>query len=308
MYIIDHNRFRSDLRNVSYNDLTLEEKKLEHLNNNILFLYSMYDEKHKQELDFPQSFAIVSGKNAKSFTSQFQHDSLFRCDPSSGHYETLVDTLMQIVNVDPNPKFLYIFPLNHATGIFYRDGKCFLYDPNSPLVVLPVDSHNKAAMTQLVDQLTRQISSTKFSTDAHPSMTLGIDVISDEPLKGLDQLREKLPVSPPDEQCDYDQTTPLDMAIIRGHLGIVQSFLKRCPEKNINQKDKNGFTLLDWAVIRNHIDIVNVLLDCPGIDHSTVQRALVFAVVRRQVGHCRINCQTLPRNIYKSNICGKNSS
>ena len=107
MYIIDHNRFRSNLSNVSYNDLTPEEKKLEHLCNDLLFLFSSYDENRIQQLDFSQSIAIVSGKNAKPFISQFHYDSVFPYN-SFGHYHSLVHSLMEIVNVDRNPKFLAI--------------------------------------------------------------------------------------------------------------------------------------------------------------------------------------------------------
>lgn len=254
------------LANKRYDELTPDEKLFERLYNDIWFLQEWPQRYGWEAL---RGLRWVSDKpEIRALSSQFSYASQFYADSATGCYETLTNTLMAVVNMDESPKYLLMFTGNHVIGVFFRNGRCWAYDPNELLPILPKEAGDRTQMSDLTQGLTESL-----GTGGKP-IALSVEVISNERLRNVETVSAALSASLDTgmQASSYNHYAPLHVAARQGHLGAMEALLSH-EGVNVNCVTFEHETPLYLAAVRGREAAVELLLKNDDVD---VNRAKWF--------------------------------
>jgi ankyrin repeat protein len=243
------------LEQKTYSDLTEEEKECEDLCNDVLYLQASYYRGIQKE--FCSSVQFISEKREiLSLRSRLQYANFFEYDEEQYTYTNLTKTIENIVNVDKQPKFLQLSTGTHSIGIFYRNKKCFLYDPNDDLPSLAYDSKDTYDMSCLTDKLTDLL-----DLQIQP-LSLSINLVTNEPIQEIDKLKSTLygqTVTGCDAKPSYNKLGPLHLACLENYLESVNLLLEK--GSPLNLQDDYLKTPLHLASQLGFIESTTALLE-----------------------------------------------
>lgn len=254
LFNIDIDSFPENLATKIYAELTPEEKICEDFFNEILYLQGSIE--NGMPKDFCSSLHFVSSNDKiLNLSSQLIYSSFFEYDEERENYTSMTKTLMSIVNFSEEPKYLHILTGDHSLGIFFRNGQCFLYEPNDTLPSMPYDSSSKKEMISLTQRLTQLLDSKQ------KPVSLGIDIIFSESLDKIDELKktlyETINMTPSKES--YNKSTPLHFACSYNDLDAIQLFIDS--EADVNQVDLKGITPLHITCYRGDSKSTQLLIE-----------------------------------------------
>jgi ankyrin repeat protein len=245
-----------DIEEKTYSQLSDEELKLEHLCNDILYLHGGYE--GGSQLEALKSLkAVTDQKSIHKLTRCLEFTSSFPYDKHTKSYPSLESTLHQIFRFAPNEtKFLSLSTLDHSFGIFYKEGKCFLYNPNTSKrpQVFKMDTGGKKAAQKLARDLTTSLDSNK------KAISLGITVISDAELPRMKAtlaktLQKNLDIG---SQESFNLVDPLHIALVESPPHIVLDLIKRGAD--VNKVNNKGKSPLDVACYFGRKNLVRALI------------------------------------------------
>lgn len=264
-----------ELRDKGYSELNEQEKKLEHLCNDILYLHGLFE--GSSQIEPIESLQGASRKTEiQNLKSHLQLVSSYPCDKETKCYQTLEDTLSDIISSDHDQKkFISMRTINHAFGIFCKEGKCYVYDSNNQRRPPPfqVGQKGKAAVKEIVKELTSSLGTNELAT------ALSIKVFSNTDLPGLTDVAEpegELPVTDSSKQKlslaetlqknvdvgseeSYYQADPLHVALFDSPPEVVIDLIER--GANINKLDSEGHSPLAAACHFGRKELAKTLIE-----------------------------------------------
>ena len=253
--------------NKHYNELTVNEKEIETICNDIFFLQKQDCLKNSQNqtLSGIETLKSVSDKEEiRNLASQFSYASAFIFDNDSDENSDLEQLLSQILRKDKNlNKCLLITSelLNmgpHYRAIFCRKEECFLYDSIFEDYTKKFDL-SESNFEESVSKLSLLLSflSRPDSCSQKTSFSLGIEVCSNDYLAELNQEGWKQSLTWRTESDS--KYSPLIFAVKMGSVSSVQSLIDKGAD--VNQANHQGSTPLCVASQYGHLNIVKILLD-----------------------------------------------
>ena len=248
------------LKDTCYSDLTEDQKELEHLCNDVLYLHKPLQSGGQSYPARDLSF-LSDTTEIKPISSRFYFAATFSRDVKTSKYEGLITVLSRILFADTDkPKFLFLSTGDHKIGIFCKENKCFFYDPNNKHI--PPSFDISTPSYKGIRQLVAMLIAVTFA--GQDTVTLGIDVIAQEDLPKTDMisLHELYQTNGLHLAAGDRGFTPLWVAAQNGHVKAVEILADALIKKSasVDAPNNKGFTPLWIAAQNGHLEVVEALI------------------------------------------------